>query len=249
MTQTFDVTELRSGKKSILVQGRARTYKTRFLATVPKPLVVFDIGNGALSLATDAKPGEITIYRFNNPTASKIGTTQNRTPQAKPLEDFITEFNKLFDLPKEKMPASVAIDELSELGNMVMEYVLQKTAKVQPEFQHWGMAQEKIREIIRAGLDLPCHFILIAHDKTDKDEITGQVSIQAAIYGQLAGEIPRFFDDVFYADPGKDKDGSPIPQFLCVPKDMVKVAGSRFNPQLAKQRVVAADWKAIYGDA
>lgn len=247
MTQTFDVTTLKDGKKSIFILGPPRTHKTRFFASVPKPAWIFDVGNGALSLATDAKPGEINILRFGNTVASKIGTTHNRTPNAKPLEDFITEFNKLFDLPPDKLPKTVGIDDLSELANMVMEYVLAKTGKVQPEFQHWGMAQEKIREIIRAGLDLPCHFILIAHDTTDKDELTGIVSIQPMVYGKLAGEIGRFFDDVFYARPGKDKDGSPIPQFLAVPDGMVKTAGSRWNHKLMQQKVVPANWQAIYG--
>lgn len=247
MTTTFDVTSLKEGKRSVLIVGRPRTYKTRFLASVPKPLWDYDVGNGALSLATDAKPGEITIHRFVTPKASKIGTVATRNPDMAPMEQFITKFNELYDLPKDKLPASVAIDDLSELANMSMEYVLAKNSRTAPQQSDWGMAQEKIREIVRAGLDLPCHFILIAHEKTEQDATSGKVWSLPAVYGQLAGEIARFFDDVFYAQPGKDKDGMPIPQFITVPKDTIQTAGSRFNFHLSRTGVVPANWQAIYG--
>ncbi len=167
-----DASALRAGKRNIFIFGPPGTHKTRFLLGCPKPVWDYDLDNGALSLA-EAKEGDIRVFRFGdsaNTAANKISIEQHRPQTAGPMLDFIKHLNSIYDLPAEKRPATVAVDGLGRFGEMAMEFALALNSRKEPVFQDWGQAMAKIREMVECGVGLPCNFILIAHDQTDRDD-------------------------------------------------------------------------------
>lgn len=243
--QELPASALTSGKKTVFLWGPPKTHKTRCAATFPKPLRLYDLENGALSVAGMPGATDITIVRFGTKSADKIGLSQKTTPSKDPFLDFVNDFNRLYDLPADKLPKTVVVDGLSELSNMAMEYVLSMNSRQIPEFQDWGQAINKIKEVIRAGVGLPCNFVFIAHDQAEKDDVLGSIHIAPAVFGKsLPREIGRFFDDVFYTKIEKDVKGEPVPKLLTVADGMVSGTGARSK---ALPRLIDANFQAIYG--
>lgn len=245
--QELDATSLRTGSHSLLLFGPPGTQKTRFALECPKPVWLYDFDFGALSVAREAKEGEIKIFRFAaTSTGNRITEKQHRPKSSLAILEFIKHFNSIFDMKPEDRPRTVMIDSLTPFSDRCMEFALAMNKRDEPVFQDWGQAMSKIRETVEAGCSLPCNFILTAHEQTDRDEILGKVTTLPLTIGKLALEIGRFFDEVFYTSTEMVKKGQvevPTPFFLTMPDGLVKVAKSR---TAARPKKVEARWDALF---
>lgn len=105
------------------------------------------------------------------------------------------------------------IDSLSELAGLIMEGVLMIRHERRPDLDNeppgikeWGIANEKMRKLVRAFRDLPCNTIMTALEKHEKDESEGITYILPNLSGKLAHEVPGFMDIVGYLSTKIEKD-------------------------------------------
>jgi hypothetical protein len=238
-----DATDLKSGWRRLLLWGPQKRKKTRLLLTAPKPVRVYDFDNGALSLAAEAKPGEIQVVRFREAKADKIGHSQKRPTQKDLFDAFITDFNSLYDLPAKDLPATICYDSLTSLSDIVLEYVLAMNGRNDPQFQDWGQAIVKIEESIQSACSLAANFILIAHEQVQRDELTGSIRNDPMTIGKLSQKIAMYFDEVMYTDVVSVNNKNEV-KLLTEPTGIVKTAGSRTR---LLEKHIDPTWTAIFG--
>lgn len=105
---------------------------------------------------------------------------------------------------------TICLDSLTELQKLDMKAVMEleynknpdKVDKLVPTQRAWGKSGERVRLIVRALRDLPCHTIMTAlatydyEQRKDASPILRQIS--PSLPGKLKAEIPGFFDIVGY---------------------------------------------------
>lgn len=191
---------------SILIVGDGGTGKTRFIATCPKPYI-YDFDNGTASIAGE----DVEYDTFKDaPYGVKVGAAQ----KAEGIYEWGTAWPAFIKHLNDNVAAQVdkgemkfgtyALDSLTSLANICMNYVLKssgKTGTASPEIQHWGM-QLRLLEIVMDQLTaLPVPLIVTAHIKRDNNLVSGAVAeMLPLVGGQLSGKVGIYFDEVWYTD-------------------------------------------------
>jgi len=103
---------------------------------------------------------------------------------------------------------SICLDNISELQKMDMNEVMvdakrnaNNPDKVDidvPSQREWGKNGERMRKIIRAYRDLPCHTICMAHFSEREDKMTKVDRIWPGMPGQMRHDILGFFSVAGY---------------------------------------------------
>lgn len=103
---------------------------------------------------------------------------------------------------------SISIDNISELQKIDMNAVmLEAKATAQnpdnvdiyiPSPREWGKSGERMRIIVRAFRDLPCHTICLAHVEEKEDKLTKIPRLWPSMPGKLRHELAGFFSVVGY---------------------------------------------------
>lgn len=158
----------------ILIYGISGAGKTFSLATVPN-LVIISSEKGLLTLAG---------YNINVMAISSF-------------EDLVQAYNILSDPAKRGSIKAVAIDSLTEIGEVIL-------AKAKKEFKDQRQAYvdlaDKTTDVIKKFRDLDgLHVIMVAKIANYKEDLTGYVKYFPAMPGtKLANNLPYLFDEVFY---------------------------------------------------
>jgi len=84
----------------------------------------------------------------------------------------------------------------------MMKQVLRESQREVAQIQDWGLGIERLRRIIvalTAEEALPDkHIVICAEEKLTKDEQTGQITIGPNTIGQMAQDLPTYFDVVLH---------------------------------------------------
>jgi phage nucleotide-binding protein len=126
--------------------------------------------------------------------------------------DRLNEVYEMVVMDTEGYYKTIVLDSLTELHTLIMKAVLRQRHDKRPDLddeppgmKEWGLASDKLRNVVRGFRDLPCNTIIMALDKSDKDE-NGRVSITPALPGQLATSIPGFLDIVGYMTANEEEE-------------------------------------------
>jgi hypothetical protein len=99
---------------------------------------------------------------------------------------------------------SVAIDTLTELQKINMNWVMDQTLSSNPDrdpdvpgLHDWGKSTNRMRTMIRRFRDLPINFVAVAHEQEDRDN-KGLLWKKPDLPGKLANQAAAFFDQVMY---------------------------------------------------
>jgi hypothetical protein len=87
----------------------------------------------------------------------------------------------------------------------------------------------KFEETVESALSLPCNFVMLCHERLEKDDLIGQIMLLPMVTGMLAAHIGRHFGAVLYAKVQPAKAGAAQPDYvwLTKPDGFVKSAGIR----------------------
>ena len=178
-----------SGVK-VLVYGAAGAGKTSLIPTLPSPVILSAEG-GLLSIA-DADVPYISISS---------------------MKDLHDAYTWLSESDESKQFESVAIDSISEIAEVVLNYE-KKTAK-DPR-QAYGAMQEQMTDLIRSFRDLPRrHVYMSAKLEKTQDEM-GRILYAPSMPGNKTGQqLPYFFDEVLALRVEKDADGNAQRALMC----------------------------------
>ena len=247
---------------NIALIGRPKTGKTYSLKTLhdylirknlPRKLVIFDWDeDGSSTLVRIAQKEnwlqDLEIYRYNL-RGSRLSIQDHRNRTKMPIEQFIQEFNGLFDDldPKTgqwipgKERGAVIIDSMTALNERYFDYVLvmnhkevggRDTAAI--SYNEWTKTKEKMVEAVRGGKALPCYSVCCFHEALEQEEVPGPTAQDTkttgrniwtpAITGDLRVTIQKEFSIVVHS---RAIDSSY--QWLVKPSEEVRSVGSRLR--------------------
>lgn len=182
---------------NLLGYGPAGVGKTFFCGTACDdestfPALLLDVDGGAMTLS---KRHELDVIQVR--TIPQVVNAHNQLRE---------NFNKTGEFYYK----TVMLDSCTFLQKKdmmeVMKYSQRKNANrfPEPDFElylaspkEWGMSNERMRMIIAAFKDLPCHFICTALEKTKKDSEGKVLGYEPELGGgNLRENLPGYFDIV-----------------------------------------------------
>lgn len=176
-----------------IIYGEPGAGKTHFFGTCQSDPDEF---LPALAIDIDGGVDDTLIGKFD-----KIDTKTIRSMAA--LQELYKEIAAQPDYYK-----SISIDNISELQKLDMNTVmLEAKASANnpdnvdiyvPSQREWGKSGERMRVIIRAFRDLPCHTICLAHVDEKEDKLTKVPRLWPSVPGKLRHELAGFFSVVGY---------------------------------------------------
>lgn len=174
----------------LLVYGQAGAGKTSLIPTLPNAIVLSAEG-GLLSIQ-DAELPYIEI------------TTMAELQEA---------YKWLLESPEAAQFESVAIDSISEIAEVVLNY--EKKVNKDPRAAY-GSMQEQMADIIRVFRDLPAkHVLMTAKLEKTQDEM-GRVLYAPSMPGNKTGQsLPYFFDEVLALRVERDAEGNSQRALMC----------------------------------
>lgn len=151
---------------------------------------------------------------------------------------------------------TIGIDNITELQKIDMnDVMLEAKASANnpdnvniyvPSIREWGISGERMRIIVRAFRDLPCHTICLAHLEEKEDRLTKIPRLWPSMPGKLRHELAGFFSVVGYLST-YDTEGGEARQIQFAKTRRVQ-AKDRFQalpPILADNPTLPQVWKLI----
>lgn len=167
---------------TMMIYGEPGSGKTYFIGTMPKPYIVsLDRGLVGLKLGGRKFDGcEVDTYQELNQVIDEI---LNGT--------------------RGKGAGSFALDHLSEVTELAIEKVDLRNKPATHKRSAWGEIADDVRIIVRKFVDIATvrkvPICVAAHQKVDKNEITGNILGTPDTVGKFAGTVGGFFDMYLYA--------------------------------------------------
>ena len=227
MPNAKDIT-IKDKKLKVLIYGPSGVGKTRFACTFPKPYV-FDFDNGMLSVrGIDV---EYDTY-FDEDKNGKNVTSA--------LKEFKKKMASLSDSYE-----TLVIDSVTTLQDYSMNELLRLNNREEPTLHEWGRLVSWLSDTFLTITKNKINVVIIAHEQTIKDELTGEINIQPLIVGKkMPNQLPLFFDEVYrlgVRQSAKDIDGNR--------KSIFEFRTTGTNRYIAKSRLDVLDDLEVWTNA
>lgn len=185
----------------LLVYGQAGAGKTSLIPTLPNPIVL------------SAEGGLLSIRDANVPYIEVSSMT-----------DIQEAYQWLTKSDEAKQFESVALDSISEIGEVVLNYERKQTKDPR---QAYGAMAEQVADLIRAFRDLSGKNVYFSAKLDKSQDEMGRIMYAPSMPGNKTGQsLPFFFDEVLALRIEKDADGN-IQRALMCESDGLWVAKDR----------------------
>lgn len=174
----------------LLVYGQAGAGKTSLIRTLPEPIVL------------SAEGGLLSIQDADLPFIEVAS-----------MDDLREAYEWVAGSDEAKAFASVALDSISEVAEVVLQYELKRNKDGRAAY---GELNSTMNELIRAFRDLPGkHVYMSAKLEKSQDEM-GRMLYNPGMPGKsLTQGLPYFFDEVLALRVEKDADGNTQRALMC----------------------------------
>lgn len=261
---------------SFLLIGAPKEGKTQSVDTfhdwlveskaISQSVYMYDFDNGAESLIRKAREKgwirQLRVFRYSRKGGEKIIGTAEPTRSIDEFNDFLKEFNTLYDLVDHRTnkwkdpttaPGLVVIDSISAIRRIITDFILKMRGKeITGEkgsgvtFTEQDLFKLKMMAVIDAAQGLPCHSIFTAHVEIRQEMSrsgaigadptpTGNSYVVPIIFGDLRWNLTSLFDGVLYTKPNW--------QWQTKPDARIKGAGVRTTENLPI--VIPQDFRLI----
>jgi hypothetical protein len=103
----------------------------------------------------------------------------------------------------------LVIDSMSRIFEHMKRLILHVQGRGAMEIQDWGILLSNLEELFSTVFNLPFkHVILIAHDQTEKDEVTGRTEVKPLIDGQMKNKLGSYVEEMYYLSVEATKAGA-----------------------------------------
>jgi hypothetical protein len=186
---------------SALVYGKMGTGKTRLAKTCRKPAYImsFDPG-GTKTVRDEIEKGSIvadTRFEYENPNDPTVAVAWDREYERLKKLGFFSEIGTLI------------LDSGTTWASALMNQTLKKAGRPggTPQQNDYLPTMVVMENAIKDICSLPCDFIFICHEDTDKDEASGRLFAGPLLIGKLKYRIPILFDEIYCAQTKETSGG------------------------------------------
>lgn len=210
---------------NILVLGQQKTGKTWLVGTFPGLPYVFDFDDGIKTLiGKDIEYDTFVETNPKQPMAWKNTQTRLEEFEKSAKADGVVKYEgRTIDL--------ISVDGSTELLNIMMNQILYINGRLggMPQQNDWGPQMGAYVRFINRIKALPCHCVVIAHERIVEQEHTGIVKTLPAVTGKetLAPTLGGKFDIIFRAET--KKVGQNVQYRLLTQNQGIYEAGHRFG--------------------
>lgn len=178
---------------ALLLIGPSGGGKTTFALRFPRPYVISFDRNLRGPCAQLAYEG-ITNVAYDDMVA------WDEAGKPRPMQVQYAYFNQSFNVGYTSPDIdTIVVDNATHLCDVILaECLAQNMTKTKkPEIQTWGQFLYAWKELLLKTRGCAKRVIFIAHEKVEKDEMTGMLKYFLAIPGQTAQILPTLFTDVW----------------------------------------------------
>ena len=191
----------RTSTYNALIYGPMGSGKTNLLKTCRLPVLVhsFDPG-GSTTIRDEVAAGKIIVdnrYEVDNVKFPHVAA------------DWDKEYDRLKRGGIFEQLGTFAIDSGTTFSQAFMNAVLAKANRAggTPQQNDYLPTMVMLENAIKDMTALPCDFIMLCHEDTDKDEATGRMFVGPAFIGKLKYRIPILFDEIYFASATETSSG------------------------------------------
>lgn len=191
----------RTNTYNALIYGPMGSGKTNILKTCRLPVLVHSFDPGGTKTIRD----EIAAGKVFADT--RFETEDPKKPTA--FAAFDKEYDRLKKGGVFEQLGTYAIDSGTTFSGSAMNVTLSKANRPAgtPQQNDYLPTMMMMENAIKDMTSLPCDFIFICHEDTDKDEATGRMFVGPLMIGKLKYRIPILFDEVYRATTTESSAG------------------------------------------
>lgn len=206
---------------SFLLVGPFGSGKTTALASAAKvgPVAVIDFDyklhkmeNIRHLLRTPENPtGNLIQIPINTPLSTiglaRLATTKTeqggKEDSARP-SGYLTFVDTVEKIEKDKYKWNgvplfgLGLDSYTSMQEHIKRLLLSANSKMTMTLPLYGTLLTNLEEVNNTFVRMPIHTFILAHEKMDKDELTGRISCGILVEGSMANKIGKDFDEIYY---------------------------------------------------
>jgi hypothetical protein len=202
---------------SALLVGPPGAGKTTAAATAPSPVLFLDMDNKLHkmdNLQEKIKSGQIVqwtpderlfkgklsafVQGATNPQAK---FTQQRAKGYQKLAEVIDELEEKGGVYNGKMFNTIVLDSFTSVEEHLKRLLMSANGVTTISQPLWGTVLTNYENLLNSLLNLKgVNIIIIAHQKPNKDELTGVITYTPLISGQMKDKIGKDFEEVYYLE-------------------------------------------------
>lgn len=184
-----------TGKVNFLIYGDLGTGKTTMaVETCRKPCLVHSFDPGGTE-SIDPKLIQSGLVIVDN----RFEREDPKRPTTFELWD--KEFERLLQGGFFKHLGTYVLDSATTWSSAAMNVVLKRAGRTAgvPQQNDYLPQMTLLENAMKVICALPCDVVFTAHQKADKDEITGKITAAPLLTGKLTHRIPLLFDEIYHA--------------------------------------------------
>lgn len=208
----MNLSELKPTEKiKLLVYGNSGSGKTCLAAGFPTPILYFDFDGKIGSAATFHKKDKERLKNIEVIDCSK------QLDDVDPMEELQKIIRERL-IPQQKTGKmefdTLVIDSITTFSAATLAHIIRTNPGikrfaskqgVQPGMQDYGILKREFAKIIPGLISLPCNVVMLAHIKTNKDELTGEIIRGPLMDGSFAEQLAIYFNEVWRSYVERDK--------------------------------------------
>ena len=193
------LSDLNPGKyRKILCYGGSGTGKTVFACGFPGKSFLFDFDGKISSAASYYANDKTRLDEIDYETYTDLTAIPRFETKLREMEKQAETKSLPFDV--------IILDSFTTFVDAMMRHIIKTNPTVArtrsvttdiPSMLDYRIQNIHVKSLITRLLSLPCTFILLAHIKTEKDELTGRIQNLPNAPGGLAVHLPVVFEEVY----------------------------------------------------
>lgn len=104
-------------------------------------------------------------------------------------DDYMWEGEKLF---------GIGLDSYTSMQEHIKRLLLSANSKMTMTLPLYGTLLTNLEEVNNTFVRMPIHTFILAHEKLDKDDLTGKVTCQILVEGSMSSKIGKDFEEIYY---------------------------------------------------
>lgn len=177
-------------------------------------LLYGSMGSGKTTMAVETARGPVLLHSFDPGGSDSIDRKlldsgkvlvdrrfEVEDPKnPKMFELWNTEFVRLLNGGFFSAIGTYVLDSATTWGQAAMNVVLKKAGRAAgvPQQNDYLPQMTMMENALKVILSLPCDVVFTAHEKADKDDVTGKIMCAPLLTGKLTQRIPLLFNEIYH---------------------------------------------------